>query len=545
MTDAPHTAGQNTADSNNAAGQDVVIDFLSDPAIFGDGSEGGPGGEQGPEERPVERIETHVSLVFLGAERVLKLKRAVVFPYLDFSTPDRRRLACEAEVRINRRTAPTIYNGVVAVTREKNGGLALGGEGEAVDWLVDMARFDEDTLFDRLAQKGGLDRTLMEDLADSIAAFHHNAEVSRDEGMGGRAGIGMILKSNDECFDGARDVLERADTETLTRLSLKVLDEIGPLLDRRRDLGRVRHCHGDLHLRNICMVEGGPTLFDAIEFNPAFSTIDVLYDLAFLLMDLDHRGLPGLANIVFNRYLDITGDGAERAGGLRVMALFLSMRAAIRCHVDAAQVEALSDPEQAERRAGEAGEYLKMALCALTPGTPRLIGVGGLSGSGKSRMARELAPHLDGMPGARVVRSDATRKRLAGARLQDRLGSDGYTPEMTERTFEALFDEAQEGLRAGRVVIADAVFANPRHRRALSDIAEREDVEFKGLWLATPPDVMAERVAKRKRNISDADAAVLEMQLGCDLGEMTWTRIDSSGRREETLKAGWDVIGAK
>ncbi len=525
-----------TADSNTVA-QDEVIDFLSDPATFG--------GKHGSVDRPVERIETHVSLVFLCAGRVLKLKRAVVFPYLDFSTPDRRRLACEAEVRINRRTAPTIYNGVVAVTREEDGGLALGGEGEPVDWLVDMVRFDEDTLFDRLAQKGGLDRALMDDLADSIAGFHENAEVSKDEGAGGQAGIGMILNSNDECFADARGVLDRAETETLTRLSLETLDEIGPLLDRRRDLGRVRHCHGDLHLRNICMVDGAPTLFDAIEFNPAFSTIDVLYDLAFLLMDLDHRGLSRLANIVFNRYLDITGDGTEVLGGLRVMALFLSMRAAIRCHVDAAQVEAVGDPEQAERRAGEAGEYLKMALHALAPGTPRLIGVGGLSGSGKSRMARELAPHLGGMPGARVVRSDSIRKRLAGAKLLDRLGPDGYTPEMTDRTFEALFDEAQEGLRAGRVVIADAVFANPRHRQALVDIAGREDVKFTGLWLEAPPDVMAERIAKRKRNISDADAAVLEIQLGYDLGEMTWPCIDSSGPREDTLKAGLDILGIK
>jgi len=255
--------------ASDSAGQDEVIEFLSDPATFGDGAGGGV--SQGGR---VETVETHVSLVFLGAKRVLKLKRAVVFPYLDFSTPDLRRLACEAEVRINRRTAPAIYKGVVAVTREAGGGLALGGEGEPVDWLVDMARFDQDTLFDRLAQKGGLKRAMMEDLADSIAGFHHDAEVSRDEDAGGRAGIGMILKSNNECFAAATDVLDRGDTETLTRLSLGRLDDIGPLLDRRRDAGRVRHCHGDLHLRNICMVDGKPTLFDAIEFNPAFSTID-------------------------------------------------------------------------------------------------------------------------------------------------------------------------------------------------------------------------------------------------------------------------------
>ncbi|MCH8237271.1 MAG: AAA family ATPase, partial [Proteobacteria bacterium] len=475
MTSASGNGGSQPG--SQPGSQDEIIRLLSDPATFG--PEGGPGAGT------VDRVETHVSLVFLGPGRVYKLKRAVTFPYLDFSTPGKRRLACEAEVRINRRTAPSIYLGVVAITREADGTLALDGDGEAVDWVVEMKRFDEDTLFDRLARKGGLDRAMMEDLADAIAEFHQNAEPRADGG--GRGGIAMIIDSNAECFAGAGEgILEKAKAETLTGLSQKEVEAVAPVLDRRRDSGRVRHCHGDLHLRNICIVEGRPTLFDAIEFNDAFATIDVLYDLAFLLMDLEHRGLGRLANIVFNRYLDVTGDGAGEAGGMPVMALFLSMRAAIRSHVDAAQAEALSDRGKARVRAEEASDYLNMALNYLAPEPPRLIAVGGLSGSGKSRMARELAPFLGVAPGARVVRSDSTRKRLAGVPLTERLGEEGYSAEMTERTFEAVYEEALAGLRAGQSVIADAVFADPESRRAIERVAKEARAPFAGLWLEAP-----------------------------------------------------------
>ena len=532
MTDLPSGGAADAQDAQDA--QEEVIRFLSDPALFGPGPGRGPGVERVDR---VETVETHVSLVFLGGERVLKLKRAVTFPYLDFSTPEKRRRACEAEVRINRRTAPSLYLGVVAVTRGEDGGLALGGGGPAVDWLVEMRRFDEDTLFDRLARKGGLGRAMMEDLADAIAEFHANAEASSE--AGGRDGISMIIESNAECFaQSAAGILDGKDVEALTRLSREALDAVGPVLDRRRDEGRVRHCHGDLHLRNICLVGGRPTLFDGIEFDQAFATIDVLYDLAFLLMDLDHRGLRRLASIVFNRYLDATGDGAEDLGGLRVMALFLSMRAAIRGHVDAAQAVTLADPEKARSRAGEAADYLTMALASLAPSAPRLIAVGGLSGSGKSRLARELAPHFGAPPGARVVRSDATRKRLAGVPLTQRLGPEGYTPEMTERTFAALFGEAAAALKAGHAVIADAVFATPGQRRAIAEVAKSEGMPFAGLWLEAPAEVMRRRIAGRRRNVSDADAKVLERQLAYDLGPIEWRRIDSSGPREETLKMG-------
>ncbi len=498
--------------------QSEVIAFLSRPETFAAGGS------------TVDRVETHASVVFLAGDRCFKLKRAVVFPYLDFSTPDRRRRFCEAEVRFNSRTAPDIYLGVVAVTRTGDGGLALGGDGEPVDWLVEMRRFDEATLFDRLADQGVLDRFAMEDLADSIARFHNAAERRPD--AGGRDAIAFIIGNNEQSFaECAPGLLDPAGVERVTAASRRALDGCGALLDRRREGGFVRHCHGDLHLRNIFLNQGRATLFDAIEFNEAFANIDVLYDLAFLIMDLDCRGFRGLASILLNRYLDVTGD----AGGLAALPLFLSVRAAIRSHVDAAACADQSDPEEAGSLRERARHYLEKAEAYLVPAAPVLIAVGGLSGSGKSRLARDLAAHLSPAPGARVVRTDCTRKRIAGVPLGSRLGPAGYTPDMTNRTFEAVYEEARSVLAARHSVIADAVFAQPEQRAAIAQVAADAGVPFHGIWLEAQSEVMFERVTNRRRNVSDANAAIVRMQLEYELGPIDWQRLNTSGSKEQSL----------
>lgn len=479
---------------------------------------------------PVDRVETHASVVFLVGERAYKLKRAVRFPYLDYSTSDLRRRCCHAEVRINRRTAPDIYRGVAAVTRDKHGELRLGGDGSAVDWLVEMARFDEDTLFDRLARKGVLDRFAMEDLADRVARFHHDAEPR--PGRGGRAMAAKIIESNTQSFrECPAGLLDPAGVAELAQQTWRALTEVEALLEDRRERGFVRHCHGDLHLRNIFLHNGQATLFDAIEFDPDLADIDVLYDLAFLVMDLDHRALPELASVVLNRYLDNTGD----ADGLAALPLFLSLRAAIRSHVQAVAAAEQSVPDEATALAADAASYLDLARRYLMPAQPRLIAVGGLSGSGKSRLARELAPLVGTAPGARIVRTDSTRKRLAGIALGDRLGADGYTKAMNSRTYEAVFDECGRALAAGRSVVADAVFADLREREAIEQVALEAGVPFQGLWLEASPAVMEERVTWRRRNVSDATAWVVRLQMQYDLGPMHWRSLDTSGPREETL----------
>ncbi|NQV46275.1 MAG: AAA family ATPase [Rhodospirillaceae bacterium] len=501
----------------DATDQSQIIDFLSRPETYGAAG-------------PVETIETHISVVFLIAGHAYKLKRAVTYPYLDFSTLAARKKYCEAEVTVNRRTAPELYKGTVAVTRNKNGRLALGGAGDVVDWLVEMARFDQDTLFDRLAVAGKLDSKLMGELATNIARFHENAALRPDADT--RKGLATTVIGNAATFEVVGPgILDMDAIAAMTAASMDMINgACGDLLDERRRRGRVRHCHGDLHLRNIFLDDGHPTLFDAIEFKDTFADIDVLYDLSFLLMDLDHRGLRRLANIALNRYLDITDD----SGGLWCLPLFLNLRAMIRAHV-AATTSAADDSRS----------YLALASDYLNPPPPCLIAVGGLSGSGKSHLGRELAPYIGAAPGARVARSDVLRKRLAGVDALTRLAADGYTAEMTLRTYRAVYDEARTALAAGQSVIADAVFALPEQRRAIAAVAEDLAVPFHGLWLEAPPEVMMERAANRRNNASDADEDVVRNQLSYDLGTIDWTHIDSSGPARETLDKGLFSIGLK
>jgi aminoglycoside phosphotransferase family enzyme/predicted kinase len=502
--------------------QAEVIAFLSGAEAFG-------------LTQPPQRCETHASIVFIAKGRAYKLKRAVRYPYLDFSTPERRRAFCEAEVRINRRTAPMLYRGVVAVTRNGGGRLHVGGAGEPVDWLVEMARFDDDALFASMAERGELTRPLMEDLADHIAAFHRDAEPRLT--AGGSAAMAAVIGNNAESL--AATGLDPGQVGRLIARWRASLAEVAPRLDQRREQGLVRRCHGDLHLRNIVLIDGRATLFDAIEFDDAFAEIDVLYDLAFLLMDLRYRGRDDLASLVLNRYLDNAGGG----DGLAALPLFLSLRAGIRAIVDATAARAHSDPAEARRLFAGAQRYLDWAEAALTAVPPRLIAVGGLSGSGKSKLARALAPGLGSGCGARVVRTDAIRKRLAGVPLTARLGSDGYSREMTERTYLGLHEECSTALAAGCTVIADAVFAAPEERAAVRALAARHEVPFAGLWLEAPIAVLEGRVKGRRGDVSDADLAVVRMQATYDPGEIDWARIDSSGSAEATLAAARRKLG--
>jgi hypothetical protein len=497
--------------------QDAVIALLADPATYG----GGAG--------KVERVDTHISALFLVGERVYKLKRAVRFAYLDFSTAERRRAACEAEVAINRRTAPDLYLGTVAVTRAADGALALDGTGEPVEWLVAMRRFDQETLFDRMAERGALTAPMMEALAEAIARFHREAEIRRDGG--GAAGLRHVADSNARTLaEAPADFFDAERIERLVAATARALDKAAPLLDARRDAGFVRHCHGDLHLRNICLVDGKPTLFDALEFDESMARIDVLYDLAFLLMDLGYRRLDALAAITFNRYLEATADH----GGLAALPLFLSVRAAIRAHVASSTAES-AKAEARDTLAESARRYLDLALRFLDPPGPRLVAVGGLSGTGKSTLAHNLAPHVGRFPGAVVLRSDVIRKELAGVDRLTRLGPEGYDQAMTRRVYDALLTRATAILGTGHAVIADAVYARPEERAALEAAARAAGVPFIGLWLEAPAEALEERIARRTGDASDATVAVLRRQRDLDTGGIFWRRVDARGTPETTL----------
>jgi aminoglycoside phosphotransferase family enzyme len=384
--------------------QTEVVEFLASPSTHAGAK--------------VERIETHASLVFLAAMRALKLKRAVQYDYLDFSTAERRRAMCVAEVRVNRRTAPGLYRGVVAVTREPDGSLTLGGQGVPIDWVIEMTRFDQEGLFDRLAGRGQLALELMSPLATAIARFHQAAERRPDHG--GRAGMAWVIEGNATGFlDEGKHILDPVVCDRVSNDSRRALEYHAAHLDARRQAGFVRQCHGDLHLRNIVLIDGQPTPFDAIEFNDEIACIDVLYDLAFLLMDLWRRELPRHANAISNDYLAETTDFE----GLSLLPLFLSCRAAVRAKTSATSARLQSDRARRAEFENLSRAYLEMAQRLLQPPDPCLIAIGGLSGSGKSTLALALGPLIGDVPGAVVIRSDEVRKQLCGVPPLAHLGT--------------------------------------------------------------------------------------------------------------------------
>jgi aminoglycoside phosphotransferase family enzyme/predicted kinase len=500
--------------------QREIVAFLSDGANYG---------------RPgtiVERIETHISIIFLVEEQAYKLKRAVRFSYLDYSTTALREQYCRAELALNRRTAPTLYRRLRAITQESDGSLVFDGTGTVVDWVVEMQRFSQGDLFDRLAAAGKLTPALMFDLTDAIAAFHRAAEIT--PGYGGRVGIADTIAGNNINLIAACPPLDRGQVDGLYAASKAKLATVGVLLERRRASGKVRRCHGDLHLRNVCLVNGRPMPFDCIEFNDALSCIDVLYDLAFLLMDLVQRGLRNLASVVFNRYLDLTGD----MKGLPAIPLFMSIRAEIRAHVMVTQ--AWQTPSM--KTLDEARSYLSLAGTVLRPHQPSLIAIGGPSGAGKSKVAQALASDFPVVPGARVIRSDVLRKRLFEVAPETRLPSSAYGKETMERVYRGLRDEASVALAAGYTVIADATFLRQEERKSIAALAERAGVAFVGLWLEAPNEVLATRLDARRHDASDADTTVLRQQLEFDTGGISWRRIDTRADLRATLATARGAI---
>lgn len=506
--------------------QSAVLTALGDPDAYAE-----LGGVDGS---PVRRIDTQSAVVFLAGAHAVKLKRAVRFPFLDFGTLERRHAMCVAEVETNRRTAPELYLGIAPVLAEGGGlrlgpvrepGVACGDEPRAREWAVVMRRFDDSTLFVRLAERGALTPALMAALAAAVARFHDSAPVSHDHA--GAADYQRSVAADIVQLRARGGVLDAAGTAEIAGRLPAALAPLLPLVQRRQEAGAVRRVHGDLHLRNICLVDGAPTLFDAIEFNDRICTIDVLYDLAFLVMDLERRGLQAQANAVLNHYL-WRSDGPAAAPHLEALALmpsWLARRACIRAFVEAAAAEVAGTAEARIHRADEARLYQDAALRFLRPSPPALIAVGGLSGSGKTTLAVALAPWIGTVPGAVIVRSDVERKRLAGLPWDARLPSDGYTPEASVRTYAELLRRAGIALAAGCAVIVDAVSSRPEERTALEAAARRAGVPFLGLWLDVPPAVALDRVSHRRGDASDAGAAVVDRQLNYDLGDIAWPRL--------------------
>lgn len=502
---------------NRTGDQSAVIRFLLDPASY----------PRRPER--VERMDTHGAIIFLAGDRAYKLKRAVKLAYLDFSTLEKRRAVCERELELNRRTAPGLYLGLIPVTRDERGGLRLGGPGEAADWLIEMRRFGQEQLFDRLARAGKLEPALLERLVRHIEAFHRDAPRRTDAAWPDSL-IGVAETVISALGDAEFDVLDTAGTRDALRNGI---ERARPLLAARREAGFVRRCHGDMHLKNIVLIDGEPCLFDALEFDEDLATIDVLYDLGFLLMDLWGRGLKREANAVLNRYFarDVP---AEEWAGLSLLPLFMSLRAGVRAMVGLDGLKAAAEADRGSLREEMLG-YADLARVLITPPEPRLVAIGGMSGTGKTTVAREIAAGIGPAPGAIHLRSDVERKAMLGAAPTEPLGPEGYAPEASRAVYERLTAKAEAILRAGHAVILDATFLEPDSRRALEPLAVSLGVPFQPVWLKADAEAMIGRVTNRRGDASDADAEIVRRQIaeGCD-APYGWAIIEAGGDAETT-----------
>lgn len=494
-----------------------VIAFLSDAKNYG------------ADITHVERIDTHASIVFLAGNRAYKIKRAARYPYLDFSTATKRRIACENELRRNTHFAPNLYLNLLTIVKTRDGKLAFGqtenDEATAIEWVVEMKRFPANVVFDQLAATGKLSIERAQDLARTVSRCHANAP--RHLTRRADEDIENALTASVTTLSSATDLLGLNRVRKYSTLSLAEFNATSNIMRRRARDGCVRLCHGDLHLQNIVLLDNKPTLFDSIEFNDDIATIDVFYDLSFLLMDLARHNLPDHANAVFNTYLETNHHGSDLSG-LALMPLFQALRAAIRAMVLLDKIPFLNNTSTRQQTERDLKNYVSLALQFLQPPKPTLVAIGGLSGSGKTTVARHVASRIGRAPGAVHLRTDIERKKLFATASESRLDADAYTPQINDQVYDLVLKKAASALKAGHSVIVDATFLSPERRRDVEQRTHAAGAEFCGVWLDAPPDILMARVKARTNDASDADTNVLQAQLEYDTGPIHWTNVSAA-----------------
>jgi len=493
-----------------AHSQEAVFSFLADPRTHG-----------GVE--PVVRVDTANAAVFLAGREAYKVKRAVKYPFMDLSTLEKRRAACEAEIAVNRDNAPGVYLGTLPIVREGES-LRLGGEGEIVEWVVHMRRFDESATLDRIAEREGISPIVIDKLALAIRRSH--ARAPRRDPARAAHELETYIEQNDAAFAERPDLFPQPGARRLTHDARLAFAIARPVLLARGAMGYTRRCHGDLHLSNIVLIDGEPILFDAVEFSDDVATGDVLYDLAFLLMDLEERGLRPAANRLFNRYM--ASEPPEAISGLAALPFFMSLRAAIRAKVEAANADRLDGAQRGAARE-RAGRYFALASDLLHYVAPRLVAVGGLSGAGKSALAGALAPRIGRAPGALWLRSDVERKLMFDVDETDRLAGAAYASEVSREIYRRIDDKARRALKAGSAVVLDAMFSRAAERKAAASVASEVGVAFDGMFLDATLKTRLGRIAGRAADASDADAAVARRQEAKPLAEPGWRLLDAGG----------------
>jgi uncharacterized protein len=462
----------------------------------------------------IERIDTHISTVLLAGQHAYKIKKPLDLGFLDFSTLAKRRQACEDEVRLNRRTAPGIYLDVVRIMGSIEAPCietdpAKGPAADVLEYAVRMRRFDPNLTLDRLALRGELNAPVVDDLATAVALLHEQAPRASQE-FGSAARIEHWTQENFLAMRGhINSAADRARLDALEAWSTAEARSQAALMHERVAAGRVRECHGDLHLGNIVILDGVPVIFDAVEFNLELRCIDVINDVAFAFMDMHDHGLPRHAWRFVGGYLELTGDYE----GLPLLRFYAVYRALVRAKVALIRLRQPQLSHHVRLREHTTFEhYLALAERLRQPGDAIVIAMTGLSGSGKSTVARCLAETLGGVR----VRSDVERKRLFGLVPNAASEGDIYTAEATVRTYARLVECAQSVVSAGLPVVLDAASLRREERRTFRAVADRLGVANALVVCEAPLDVLRARVASRAAlggDASEADLAVLERQI--------------------------------
>ena len=461
----------------------------------------------------VQRYETHISWVLVAGGHAYKFKKALALPFMDCSTLAARRFYCFEEYRLNRRLAPDLYLGVVAV----GGGRAspaIGAPGAPLDYAVHMRAFGQDALWSARLARGRLGGGEVDRLAASLAAFHGQApRAPAAAGWGSPETVAGAFAATLAALEAEAEAAELAHDAAAALAAVRAWlarrqPAFAGLVAARRAAGMVRECHGDLHCSNLLTLGDQVQAFDCIEFDPALRWIDVIDDLAFACMDLGCRGRSDLAARLLNAYLEHSGDYA----GLAVLPDYRVHRALVRARVVLLRARQGGAPDAVRRACLRRGRsYLRYAQRCTRPAGPVLVAMHGFSGSGKTGVARRLVELL----GAVQLRSDVERKRLPGAGpvAQDlRYGEDA-----ARRTYARLGELARAALRAGWPVVVDAACLLAAQRRGLRDLAAELALPFFLVDVRAAPATLRARLAARQaagEDASDADAAVLAMQLG-------------------------------
>jgi uncharacterized protein len=459
-----------------------------------------------PVTMPIESIQTHASIVILTGEFAYKLKKPVNFGFLDYSTVAKRQHFCQEELRLNQRGAKELYLEVVSIAKHDDR-YQFGDEGEIVDYVVKMVQFPQENLLSNLFSAGKITETEIEDVAGVVAAFHANANTS--EYINSFGTIDCIRQSIEDNYYHTEKYIDRIQTQlqyTATKAySDRYFSEHPELFTQRVNGGFIRECHGDLHLRNICRWHDKILLFDCIEFNEPFRFVDTMYDVAFVVMDLEARGRKDLANRFLNTYTEQSGDWE----GLQVLPLYLSRQAYVRAKVTSFL---LDDPgiHAAEKQAAArtASDYYRQAWEYTRTDRGKLIMLSGLSGAGKSTLGKQIALQV----GAIQIRSDGVRKHLGGIPLIAKGDASLYTPEMTARTYDRLLDLAQKSIARGFTVVLDAKYDRVALRAAVIDLARTQNIPLQVFHCTAPDEILRDRLRQRTGDIADATVDLLASQ---------------------------------